>query len=101
MVLPPRQVHVVRVRREAEQLRAALGEVAMAAAELRDLRRTDEREVHRPGEQDQPLAGVAVLIEGGELLTDIEAGDRLQGERGQLVSNGEHRRISYNMSRFR
>jgi hypothetical protein len=40
----------------AEHLRVAVGEVALALAELRDLGRADEREVHRPEEEHQPLA---------------------------------------------
>src|SRR6202000_1221823 len=52
MILSPGEVDVVRVGAGAEHLRVPVAEVRGAAAELRDLRRADEREVHRPEEDD-------------------------------------------------
>ena len=81
----------MRVGAGAEQLGVARGEVGGAAAELGDLRRADEGEVHRPEEHHAPLAGVARVGDLGELVAGLEARHRLQAEGRKLISNGQHR----------
>jgi hypothetical protein len=58
MVVAPGQVHVVRVGAGPEHLRVALGKLGILPSELGDLGRANEREVHRPEEDDLPFARV-------------------------------------------
>jgi hypothetical protein len=58
--------------------------------ELGNLGRADEREVHRPEEEDAPLAGVRRVGDLLELLAVLGAHDGLELELGQLVSDGQH-----------
>src|SRR5207302_9640621 len=90
VLLAPGQVHVVRVDGEAEHLGVAIGEVAAAAAELGDLGGAYEGEVHRPGEQHEPLARVAAVGDGGKLTAIFQADHGGEGERRKLVSYGDH-----------
>src|SRR6185436_10664907 len=78
------------VERQPEYLRVAVGEVAVALAELGDLGRTDEREVERPAEQHQPFAGEALLGELLELLAPLAGDGRGESERRDAVAYGLH-----------
>jgi hypothetical protein len=88
--LTPGEVHVMRIRARAEHLRVARGELGVGPPELGDLGRADEREVHRPEEEHQPFAGVALVRDLLKLLPRITAHDGLNAKRGQLVSDGQH-----------
>src|SRR5205809_2927308 len=57
----PGEVDEVGVRARAQHLGAAVLEVAVPSAELRDLGRADEREVHGPVEEDEPLSREALV----------------------------------------
>jgi hypothetical protein len=83
-------MHEVRVGARAEQLRVAVGKVAVAAPELGDLGRTDEREVHRPEEDHLPLATVRLVRDRLELFTLLQAHDRLELELRKAISNRQH-----------
>src|SRR5439155_15222473 len=80
----------VRVGADPQHLRVPVLEVAVAAAELRDLRRAYEREVHGPQERHRPLAGVALLRDLLELAALLAAHHRLELEGRELVANGQH-----------
>jgi hypothetical protein len=80
----------VRVRAGAEHLGVAVLEVAVALAELGDLGRADEREVHRPEEHDLPLARIRRIRDLLELLALVAADRGLQAERGERVADREH-----------
>src|SRR5215510_13072706 len=101
MVLPPRQVHVLRIGRDAVDHRVALVECLVELAEGRDLGRTDEGEILGPEEDDLPLALVGLvghLLEGG---LGIDACHRLEIEGGELVANRQHEtRQSHRLERF-
>src|SRR3546814_4592418 len=56
MVALPGEVHELAVDREPEKLGVAVDELLVEPAEGRDLRRADEGEVLRPGEEHEPLA---------------------------------------------
>src|SRR5258705_1844075 len=90
VIAPPRQVDEVGVGAHPEHLRVALAEVLVPLAELGDLGGTDEGEVHGPGEEHQPLAGIALVADLGEFLASVEADGGLEVELGQTVSDGQH-----------
>ena len=90
MILPPREVHVVRVGAAAEHLGPAGTKVRLPPAELGDLGRADEGEVHGPEEDDEPLAGVVVAADLAELLARLEAHHGLELEVGETIANGQH-----------
>jgi hypothetical protein len=69
----------------------AVFEVTVALAELRDLGRADEREVHGPEENDLPAAGMTLARDLLELLALLQAHGDLQGEHGELVADSQHR----------
>src|SRR5262249_19862834 len=75
----------------AENLGVTFEELAVLLSELRDLGRADEGEVHRPEEDDLPLAREVLVGDVLELLALLQAHRRLEVERGKLVSNGQHR----------
>src|SRR5215471_4801580 len=101
MVLPPRQMHVLRIGRDAVDHRLALVERLVELAESRDLGRTDEGEILGPEEDDLPLALVGLvghLPEGG---LGIDACHRLEIEGGELVANRQHETLrSHRLERF-
>src|SRR3546814_15499330 len=81
--LPPRQVHELAVGRDADQLRVAVGELAVQGVEADDLGRAHEGEVLGPEEVHAPLAAerrVAQLVEG---LRGGLGVDGLQGVGGE------------------
>jgi len=80
----------VRVRAHTQHLRTALREVGMSSSELGDLGWTDEREVHRPEEDDEPPARGRVIRHLLELAAVLQAHDRLELELWKLVTNGQH-----------
>jgi hypothetical protein len=92
VIAAPRQVDEVGVGAHAEHLSVPILEVAVALAELGDLGGTDEREVHGPGEQHQPLAGVAPVRDLLELAALLDVDGGLQVELGDAVSDGQHYR---------
>src|SRR5690606_34949752 len=93
VVAPPGEMHELAVDRAAEHLRVAVREVAMLLAELGDLRRTDEREVLRPEEDHEPLAGIASARDGLEGGVQVLGHGGLQRKLGKLVAYGQHRGI--------
>jgi hypothetical protein len=90
VIITPREVDEVRVGADPQHLRVAVLEVAVAAAELRDLRRAHEREVHGPQERHRPLARMALLRDLLELAALLAAHHRLELEGRELVANGQH-----------
>src|SRR5690606_18937973 len=90
MLVAPGQVDVVGVGAGAEELSVAIGEVLVAPAELGELGRADEREVHGPEEDDLPLARMALVAELGELLAALAAHDGLKVERWEAITDGQH-----------
>src|SRR5262245_42192273 len=90
MVLAPRQVDEMRVRAQAQDLRVALDEVLVALAELGDLRRADEREIHRPKKDHLPLAQVRALGDLLKLLLLLQTNYRVQLEIRKFLSNCQH-----------
>ena len=90
VVLAPREVHELAVDRGAEHLRVAIRELAVLAAELRDLGRADEREVLRPEEHHEPLARVALVRDGLERRVELLGHGRFERELGKLVTYRQH-----------
>src|ERR1700687_6226240 len=90
VIAPPREVDEVGVVAHAEHLRIAVLEIAVPLAELDDLGRADEREVHRPGEEDQPAPGIAPVGDLREFTALLEADGGLQVALGETVANGQH-----------
>src|SRR5215831_10000255 len=62
----------------------------MALAELGDLGRTDEREVHGPAEDHQPLAREALVRHPRELMIPLQTHRGLQIEVGKAVTDRQH-----------
>ena len=71
-------------------LRVTVGEIACPFTKRGDLGRANEGKIHRPEEDDQPLARVAVVGDLLKLFALVEADDRLNPEAWQLVTNGQH-----------
>src|SRR5262245_47234359 len=90
LVGPPREVNVVRVRADTEHLGPAGPELGRPPPELRDLGRTDEREIHRPEEDDLPLAWVRLLVDLLELAAWLRAHDGLEPEGRKGLANAAH-----------
>src|SRR5262245_23300564 len=90
MAPPPGEVHVVAVGAGAEQLRAALRELALELREGGDLRRAHEGEVLGPEEDHLPAAREAVVAEGLEGGLGIRRDDPGELIGGKSLSDGEH-----------
>src|SRR5262245_25573990 len=90
MVVAPRQVNEMRIRARAQHLRLTLGEFLVVLAELRDLCRTDECEVHRPEKDHPPPATVRALSDFLKLLTLLQTYDCVQFEIRKFLSNCQH-----------
>ena len=90
MLLPPREVDVVRVDAQPQHLRVAVAKLFVLPRELGNFGGADEREVHRPREKDEPLSLMALVRERLEFLALLGRNHGLQLERGQLVTNGQH-----------
>src|SRR5262249_51219302 len=86
----PREVDIVGVGADAEDLGAALAEFGRPPAELGDLGRTHEREVHRPEEDDLPLAGERLVVDLAELASGLGGDDRLGPERRKRLAYAAH-----------
>src|SRR5882672_8088389 len=90
MVVAPRQVDEVRVSARAQNLRVAVDEVFVALAELGDLRRADECEIHRPEKDHLPLAAVRALGDLLKLFPFLQTHYSVQFEIRKLLSNCQH-----------
>jgi hypothetical protein len=90
VVVAPREVDEVGVGARAEHLGVAVGEVLLALAELRDLGRADEGEVHRPEEEDLPLALVALVVDLLNSLPFSRLTTAWSLKRRKLVADGQH-----------
>src|SRR5262245_46392074 len=62
----------------------------MELAELAHLGRTDEREVHGPAEDHQPLAREALVRHPRELMIPLQTHRGLQIEVGKAVTDRQH-----------
>src|SRR5580704_1480052 len=90
MVLAPRQMHELRIGRDAVEHGVAIVELAVEPAEGGDLGRADEGEILRPEEHDLPFAGIALVgnvLEGGP---GVGAHHRLEVEGRKLVADRQH-----------
>src|SRR5262245_28637853 len=90
MVVAPCQVNELRVRACAQNLRVAVGEVFVTLAELGDLRRADESEIHRPEKDYLPPAPVRSLRDLLKLVPLLQANYRFQFEIRKFLSNCQH-----------
>ena len=68
MVLPPRQVHELTVGAGAKHNCVAVSKMSKLAIELCNFRRTNEREIHRPKENDRPLSINLRIVDRLELF---------------------------------
>src|SRR3546814_9274051 len=98
MVALPGEVHELAVDREPEKLGVAVVELLVEPAEGRDLRRADEGEVLRPGEEHEPLAREAFVggVDEGVVRIARQRAARhgLEGKGRELLANTEHDAVS-------
>lgn len=90
VIVAPGKVHVVCVRAAAKNHRIPVFEVVVLAAELRNFRRADKREIHGPEEKYLPLSFVVLVGDGFELFASLTGNGSLNGEFGEFVANGDH-----------
>jgi hypothetical protein len=83
-------VHELGVDADAIDDGIPIVEFAIQLAERCDFRRTHEREVLRPKENDFPLACIAVLIERLERIRDVVRHDARQRKLRKFLSNTQH-----------